>query len=114
MSSRVSRPREPRRELPQLYELLAHSVKLEDIVYPVAFQHHALKINILEVAKIPRPESHDYMVIVQITEGRRSTRPFPIFAKDTLDFVRKLRIELMKYRAMKRILTASELDKILR
>ena len=97
-----------------LYDLLAYAVSLDEIAYPVSLMYRDVKVNILEISKVKTQWSNDYLVVVQLTDGEHTSKPFTIPCKDTLDFVRKLRIEIMKFKALKVILLPHEVKSIFR
>ena len=103
-----------KRAPPDLRTLLGQEVKLDEVVYPSRFQYDNLIINILEITEVPVPNGKEFFVVVQISDGKHTTRPFTIPCKNTHDFVQKLRIECMKFRFTKRVIPPAHFDKIIR
>ncbi|RLI87158.1 MAG: hypothetical protein DRP01_02600 [Archaeoglobales archaeon] len=98
--------------LPNLRELIAASVSLEDIVYPISFTYEGLFVNILEIMKYPRPGSHGYLVVVQVGDKGVVSKPFTIDCQNVNDMVIKLREEVLKFKYLRRVLPKRELEKI--
>lgn len=104
---RLARPRH--RPLPVHFEQFAASgVELDRIRLPIRLIFRDCFVDILEVSKteftLPHGERYKrYTVIVRVTDGEVSSRPFFIDCEDFKDFISKLRQEIMKFRIFRRL-----------
>ena len=88
----------PVRELPTLYEIQSTIKSFEEVPVPLRFLYKGIEIRILEVASVDLRGSKEYFVVVQLKYRDKLTRPFTIYCRDIVDFINKLRIELIRFR----------------
>jgi len=81
-----------------LYEFRTTTHSLEEVVTPLALKYRGVEIRILEVTKVETRYLKEYFVVVQFKLGDKLTKPITISCTDIDDFVRKLRVEVIRLR----------------
>jgi len=94
----LTKPTEKRLE--HLYELTSSIQTLDQVVYPVAVYYRGVEVRILEVTKVETRRLKEYFVVIQLKIGNKLTKPFTITCTDIDDFIKKLRIEVIKLKVM--------------
>ena len=103
------KPSETRAE--HLYEVARSVRELDQLVYPIEVYYRGVRIRILEVSKVETEYLKEYYVVVQFKVGDKLTKTFTIACSDIDDFIKKLRIEVMKFKIFNLLLpdTAKQL-----
>jgi len=99
-------PRIPAEEIDSIVDFAAKVTDIEQIATPIRIIWRDIEIRILEVTPIPFPnqKGRQYVVTVQFKHRDHLTKPFPIVCEDIVDFIKKLRAEIYRFKSIKFLL----------
>ena len=94
----------PEQNIDYLHELYYSISRLDQVATPIRLKYKDVEIRILEVSKQEMLDHTEYFVVVQFKKGDLITRPFTIYCENIDEFIRNLRIELIRFRFFEKLL----------